>query len=133
MLKRIVLCFVTTWLLAGVLVTTAVAAPVRNASPAEIRELLRTNTQAFLLDVRTPGEYMQLRLAGAHLIPIDQVVARIAEIPKNRPVVVYCAVGARSSQVANYLAQVGYGEVFNMSGGIMGWQVRGYPVIQGAP
>lgn len=133
MFKRTVLVGTAALLLACQFVAVAVAGPVRNLSPAEVRDLLQKNSQAFLLDVRTPGEYMQVRLAGAHLVPIDQVVARVAEIPKNKPIVVYCAVGARSSQVANYLAQLGYSEVYNMSGGVMGWQVRGYPVTQGAP
>ncbi|HBT82747.1 MAG: hypothetical protein A2091_08760 [Desulfuromonadales bacterium GWD2_61_12] len=115
------------------LVSSPMAAPVRDVSPAEARELLSKAPPPFLLDVRTTGEFMQVRIAGAQLIPIDQVLARQGEIPQNRPLVVYCAVGSRSSQVAGYLAQKGYAEVYNMSGGIMGWQVRGYPVLQGAP
>lgn len=115
------------------LVSSPLAAPVRNVSPAEARDLLSKAPAPFLLDVRTPGEFMQVRIAGAQLIPIDQVIARQGEIPQNRPLVVYCAVGSRSSQVAGYLAQKGYVEVYNMSGGIMGWQVRGYPVLQGTP
>jgi rhodanese-related sulfurtransferase len=111
----------------------ALAGPVRDISPAEARELLASKPSVMLLDVRTAGEYMQARIAGARLIPIDQVIARIGEIPKNKPVLVYCAVGSRSSQVAGYLAQQGNPEVYNMSGGIMGWQVRGYPLLRGAP
>jgi len=109
------------------------AAPARDISPAEARELLASKPEVLLLDVRTAGEYMQARIAGARLIPIDQVIARLGEIPKNKPVLVYCAVGSRSSQVAGYLAQQGNPEVYNMSGGIMGWQVRGYPLLRGAP
>ncbi len=115
------------------LVSSALAAQVRDISPAEARELMGATPAPFLLDVRTPGEFMQVRIAGAKLIPIDQLIARLGEIPQNRPLLIYCAVGSRSSQVAGYLAQKGYAEVYNMSGGIMGWQVRGYPVLQGAP
>lgn len=114
-------------------VLPALAAQVHDISPAEAQELLRSNPATLLLDVRTPGEYMQARIAGAHLIPIDQVTARLAEIPRDRPLLVYCAVGSRSSQVAGYLSRQGYADVYNMSGGIMGWQVRGYPILQGAP
>ena len=113
--------------------TAALAAPVRNVTPAEARELLQKNSRVYLLDVRTPGEFQQMSIEGAHLIPIDQFVARINEVPKNQPIVVYCAVGARSSQVSDYLARLGYPEVYNMSGGIMGWQVRGYPTRRGTP
>lgn len=112
---------------------SAWAAQVRNISSVESRDLLNKNPGVFLLDVRTPAEYMEVRLEGARLIPIDQLVARIGEIPVGQPVLVYCAVGSRSSQVANYLARQGYPEVFNMSGGIWGWQLRGYPVLKGGP
>ncbi|AMV72986.1 rhodanese-like domain-containing protein [Desulfuromonas carbonis] len=123
------------WLLGLLLLLTAEAwsAPVTSMMAPEAFQLLQRQPDTFLLDVRTPGEYLQLRLAGATLIPIDQFQARSREVPKDRPVLVYCAVGSRSSQVANYLASQGYPEVYNLTGGIWGWQLRGYPVIQGPP
>ena len=109
------------------------AASVRNVSPDQARALLENPPGVFLLDVRTAGEYAELRIPGAHLVPIDQVQGRLGELPKDRPILVYCAVGARSSQVASFLAGRGYPEVYNMSGGVMGWQVRGYPLLRGRP
>ncbi|ALC17450.1 hypothetical protein DSOUD_2700 [Desulfuromonas soudanensis] len=111
----------------------AQAGEVRNISPVQARDLVTGDARVFLLDVRTPEEYRQVRIAGAHLIPIDALVRRIGEIPADRPLLVYCAVGSRSDQVAGYLARRGYGEVYNMVGGVMGWQLRGLPVIQGGP
>ena len=108
----------------------AQAAVVRHLSAAETRELL-IGRQVFLLDVRTPGEYQQVRMEGAHLIPMDQLTRRLPEIPANQPVLVYCAVGSRSAEVARYLQGQGYREVYNMYGGIWAWQLRGYPVVQG--
>lgn len=115
------------------LVAPVEAAPVRNVSPDQARTLLEQAPGVFLLDVRTPAEYADLRIPGARLVPIDQLLGRLGELPKDRPILVYCAVGARSSQVANYLAGRGYPEVYNMSGGVMGWQVRGYPLLRGRP
>ena len=109
------------------------SAPITSMMAPEAFALLQRQPRTFLLDVRTPGEYLQLRLAGATLIPIDQFLARAGEVPKDRPILVYCAVGSRSSQVANYLASQGYQEVYNLTGGIWGWQLRGYPVLQGPP
>jgi rhodanese-related sulfurtransferase len=120
-------------LLLGVFSLPAQAGEVRNISPIQAREILAGDTHVFLLDVRTPEEYRQVRIAGAHLIPIDTLVRRIGEIPAGRPLLVYCAVGSRSDQVAGYLANRGYGEVYNMVGGVMGWQLRGLPVLQGGP
>ncbi|BCR04195.1 rhodanese-like domain-containing protein [Desulfuromonas versatilis] len=112
---------------------SAWAAQVGQVNSAESQKLLRQHPGLFLLDVRTPEEYREVRLEGARLIPIDQVVARLREIPFDRPVLVYCAIGSRSSQVADYLVRQGHPEVFNMTGGIWGWQLRGYPVLKGAP
>ncbi len=108
------------------------AAP-SNLSAAEAYELLKKDSQVFLLDVRTSGEYMEARLEGARLIPIDELLARMGEVPKDRHILVYCAVGSRSSQVANFLAGRGYPEVSNMYGGIWAWQLRGLPVLKGVP
>lgn len=109
------------------------AAGTLNVSAAESRALLQGDSPIFLLDVRTPEEYRQVRIEGAHLIPIDQFLRRLSEVPRNRPILVYCAVGSRSSQVAAYLARQGYAEVYNMDGGVWGWQLRGFPVLQGGP
>lgn len=103
-----------------------------NLSAEEARRLLASDPRIFLLDVRTPEEFRQVRLQGARLVPIDQLSRRMGEIPKDRPVLVYCAVGSRSSQAANYLSRQGY-RVFNLFGGIYAWQLRGYPVLQGGP
>jgi phage shock protein E len=99
----------------------------------QARDLLQKDSRVFLLDVRTLGEYRQVRLDGARLIPIDQLRQRIGELPKDRPILVYCTVGARSSQVLRYLAGQGYPEVYNLYGGISAWQLRGLPVLKGAP
>lgn len=111
---------------------TAVLA-AQNVSAPQAREMLQQQHKPFLLDVRTPQEYFQVRLAGATLIPIDQVAQRLGEIPKGEPILVYCAVGSRSSQVAAYLSRAGYENVYNLYGGIWAWQVRGLPVEKGAP
>lgn len=105
----------------------------RNLSPLEAVSLQGQRSDLFLLDVRTEEEYRQFRLEGARLIPIDRLAVRLAEIPRNRPVLVYCAVGSRSSQVANYLVRQGYAEVYNLYGGIYSWSQQGLPTLQGGP
>lgn len=123
----------TLLLLAGLLLATTAAATMRTISANDANNLLKQTPTVFLLDVRTLGEFMQKRIAGAHLIPIDQLQNRIAEIPKNQTILVYCEVGSRSELVAGYLTRLGYPEVYNLSGGIMAWQVRGYPILTGMP
>jgi rhodanese-related sulfurtransferase len=120
-------------LLLSCLAAPAVAGIARDLSAAEARELLQKDSRVFLLDVRTLGEYLQVRLAGARLLPIEQLLGRLDELPKDRPILVYCTVGARSSQVFRYLAEQGYPEVYNLYGGLSAWQLRGLPVLKGAP
>lgn len=94
----------------------------------DAKAMLDRNKSVFLLDVRTPQEYGQGKLAGSVLIPISDFERRIGEVPKNRPVIVYCAVGSRSKPAAAFLAQQGYKDVYNMSDGIVGWYRNGFPV-----
>jgi rhodanese-related sulfurtransferase len=121
--------FILALLLTAGLFSVAEAA-VQNLSADDARKLLQSRSDIYLLDVRTAGEYFQVRLEGARLIPIDQLQRRINEVPKV-PVLVYCAVGSRSSAVADYLLRLGYPEVYNLYGGIWAWQLRGYPILKG--
>jgi rhodanese-related sulfurtransferase len=107
----------------------AMAASHREITSAEAKKMMEKGS-VFLLDVRTPEEFRQARLQGAVLIPVDQVEARLGEIPKNRPVLVYCAVGSRSYQAAALLARKGFKDVSNMSDGIVGWYRNGFPVLR---
>jgi len=107
------------------------AATAGNVTPDEAYSMINERDGLYLLDVRTPGEFQQARLDGARLIPIDQLVQRLPELPKGRPILVYCAVGSRSAQVVNYLARQGYLEVYNLYGGIYAWAQKGYPVLRG--
>lgn len=128
-LKKLIIVLIALLLGTG----SALASVPQNLSAVQALELLEQDQQVYLLDVRTFQEYQQIRLDGATLIPIDQLLRRIAELPKERPILVYCAVGSRSSQVVNYLAKIGYGPVYNLNGGIWAWQLRGYPVLKGGP
>jgi rhodanese-related sulfurtransferase len=114
-------------------VSLAAAAVTRNIDSDGAFALLKQRPDIYLLDVRTPEEYRQFRLANARLIPIDQVTRRLTELPRDRPILVYCAVGSRSAQVFNFLARRGYAEVYNLDGGIYAWAQRGYPILQGRP
>lgn len=111
----------------------AQAAQVQNLSAPEARQMLQQNKKTYLLDVRTPEEYLKVRIDGAHLIPIDKLMARIDEIPTDRALLVYCAVGSRSASVSDYLEKRGYDQVYNLQGGIWAWQLRNYPTLKGAP
>lgn len=109
------------------------AAAAHNLKPGEAFVMAGQQENLYLLDVRTPWEYRQVRLQGAHLIPIDQLARRIDELPRDRPILVYCAVGSRSAQVVNYLARHGFSALYNLDGGIYAWAQLGLPILQGEP
>ena len=124
-MKKIVLM-----LLMILMVVTQVWAAEKDITSSDAKALLDRNKTVFLLDVRTPQEYSQARLAGSVLIPVNELERRINEIPKNRPVLVYCAVGARSKPVAGFLARQGYKDVYHMTDGIVGWYRNGFPIVR---
>ena len=103
------------------------AGPV-NITSTEAKALLARNNRVVLLDVRTPEEYRQAHLRGALLIPLGELGKRVSEIPRGRPVLVYCAVGARSVTAAGLLASKRYPEIYQMSDGLVGWYKNGYPI-----
>jgi len=78
--------------------------------------------------VREPVEYDAGHIAGARLIPLGQVPSRLAEIPKDKTVILTCRSGNRSGQVADFLRQQGWKNVHNMAGGIAAWQQAGLPI-----
>lgn len=92
---------------------------VETITAATLKAKLQDNEPLFLLDVRQLDEYNQFNLGGT-LIPLDQLEQRVDEIPKHKPVVVYCHSGYRSHIAAQWLATLGY-SVANLQGGILSW------------
>jgi glyoxylase-like metal-dependent hydrolase (beta-lactamase superfamily II)/rhodanese-related sulfurtransferase len=82
-----------------------------------------------LLDVRAAVELDGDlgRLEGAQHIPLDELRARVGEVPADRPVVVLCQTGRRSALGAAILARAGHPQVANLAGGMVGWRVLGLP------
>lgn len=74
---------------------------------------------ATLLDVRTVDEFQELHLDGAKNVPLHELGRSLASVPKDKPVVVYCAVGSRSATAAMMLSRAGY-DVLNL-GAMANW------------
>lgn len=104
---------------------TAVALPPE-VSVQQARELV--NEGAFLLDVRTPLEWEEAHIAGATLIPLDQLETHLSELPRDRKIVVMCRSGNRSATARDLLKQAGFEQVTSMAGGINQWRAAGFPV-----
>ncbi|MCB9139141.1 MAG: rhodanese-like domain-containing protein [Caldilineaceae bacterium] len=81
-----------------------------------------------VLDVREQWEYDEGHIPGVVLIPMNEVPARLSEIPTDGTVIVTCRSGNRSGQVTSFLRDQGYTNVHNMQGGIVAWEAAGLPV-----
>ncbi len=77
-----------------------------------------------LLDVREPEELAIVSLPGSLHIPMREIPARLAELDRNRPIVVMCHTGVRSRHVAGFLLANDFEDVFNLAGGIDAWAVE---------
>lgn len=75
-----------------------------------------------VIDVRTPDEYRQGHIAGARNIPVDELRDRLGEVPRDRPVVVYCQVGQRGYLATRMLVQNGC-RASNLSGGFKAFRM----------
>ena len=103
---------------------------VRPLSPQALASLLQESPpRVFLLDVREPEERAVAAIEPSTLIPMDDVEGRLSEIPRDRPVVVYCHHGSRSYMIASYLESEGYEDVGNLTGGIDAWSERVDPKV----
>lgn len=101
-----------------------------NVTPPELARRLGVERDLVVLDVREPSEWAEGHVPGARHIPMREVTRRIAEVPRDRPVAVVCAGGARSSLVASVLRAHGHGELLNVWGGMTAWAQAGLPVAR---
>jgi phage shock protein E len=86
----------------------------RRASADVVAEKLKAG--ATLLDVRSEAEYRSGSYRGAINVPLQALTGRLDRIPKDRPVVVFCASGSRSAMAARLLKRAGYADVSNAGG-----------------
>ncbi len=83
---------------------------------------------AVALDVRTPREREERRVGGSLHIPLTQLEHRLAEVPRDRSILVYCAGGYRSSIAASVMQRYGYVKLAEIAGGIAAWETAQLPV-----
>ena len=86
---------------------------------------------AFLLDVRTPEEWIEYHAPNTTLIPLDELEKRVDEVPKDQEIVVVCRSGNRSQVGRDILRAAGHSMVTSMGGGLNSWRDAGYPIVSG--
>jgi rhodanese-related sulfurtransferase len=97
----------------------------REISRDEAQKLIEDGAQ--LVDVRTDHEWEVGRIAGATHIPLAELAERTGEIDQERPVVLYCRGGTRSTMATDALAEAGF-DAAKLSEGIVGWSEADLPL-----
>ncbi len=93
---------------------------MKEISSAELKQLINEKADFELIDVREEEEVEEMNINGKH-IPMGEVLERMAEIPRDKKVVVHCRSGKRSASVIQALERQGYDNLYNLRGGILAW------------
>lgn len=112
----------------------AAKAGIENLTPTEVAKEVEEGT-ALLVDVREPTETAQETIGGALLAPRGMLEFyadpttpyHLAELERDRRIVLYCSAGSRSALATRTLHDLGYTNVAHLDGGLTGWKEAGYP------
>ncbi len=102
-------------------------------SPTEFEKAILTNSDAVIIDVRTPEEFEQgTRLKGAYCVDWQQndFTVRMANFDKKKPTFVYCKSGKRSHDAAAKMREMGFTRVYELQGGLQAWEAEGKEVTR---
>lgn len=106
---------------------------VQTIATATLADRLVQPQPPLLLDVRSAEEYAVSHLPGARWVAPDADPAvALADVPRDRAVVVYCSVGWRSAVFAERMTAAGFGDVVNVEGSIFRWAIEDRPLVDGA-
>jgi rhodanese-related sulfurtransferase len=107
---------------------------IKNISPEEAYELIQKNkgnSDFIILDVRTRQEFSQGHIDGAVNLDFYSKSFReeLNKLDKTKTYLVYCRTGHRSGLAAEIMKELGFKNVYNMMGGIVEWQAKGFPIV----
>ena len=101
---------------------------MKEISVLELKEKMDAGEDFQLIDVREEFEYETSNLGGV-LIPLAGVLIEADKIAKDKPVIVHCRSGKRSAAAIMQLEQLGYTNLYNLTGGILAWANEIDPTI----
>jgi len=107
-------------------------ASIENISPEQLKNRLTRDSQTVLIDIRQKHDIAKGRIDHKRTmqIPLDDLIERLDEIPRDAKVVVCCQKGKRGPTAVRYLAGKGYSNVACLRGGITGWSKAGLPIVK---
>jgi glyoxylase-like metal-dependent hydrolase (beta-lactamase superfamily II)/rhodanese-related sulfurtransferase len=98
-------------------------------SPGVATERLDSDQPPQIVDVRTPREFDAKHIDGSLSVPLNHLAERLQELPRDRPLLVHCAGGYRSSIAVSLLQKAGFRRVSELAGGLASWEAAGLPVV----
>jgi rhodanese-related sulfurtransferase len=100
----------------------------RSIPPHIAKRLIDSRSDLLVIDVRTPVEMKYGRIKGSNLMSFWSVMRGQHDLPKDKAIILVCAVGGRSYTAGQVLVRNGYSEIYNLSGGIDAWRRAGLPL-----
>jgi adenylyltransferase/sulfurtransferase len=109
----------------GVVSDEAVEAAAGSTITAgELNAMKERGDDIYLVDVREPAEWEIIRIPDAVLIPKGDLPSKLADLPQNKPVVLYCKSGVRSAEALALLKDAGFADAKHVQGGVTAWQTQ---------
>lgn len=106
-------------------------ADIATISVGELHQRLQTpGEKPLVVDVREQNEYDAGHIEGVRLAPLGNVEDSLADVPKDREILLICRSGNRSGKAAERLAARGYTNLRNVEGGMLAWEANGYPAVK---
>jgi len=96
----------------------------------QLRDKLAAEKPPVVIDVREKWENELCSIPGSRLIPLGELPQHVAELPKDRDIILHCHHGGRSSRATAFLRQNGFDNAYNLTGGIHAWSTRIDPAVK---
>ena len=100
----------------------------KTVTPLEAKNLIENRKDLLLIDVRGQDELNEGYIAGSTLMPLWDIIKGHKRPPQNKPILLICAVGGRSLALGKLMSKNGWGEIYNLKGGISAWKEAKLPV-----
>jgi rhodanese-related sulfurtransferase len=100
----------------------------KTVTPAEAKQMIDNRKELLLVDVRGADELNEGYIEGSTLMPLWDILKGTQRPPKNKPILLICAVGGRSLALGKLMSKNGWPEIYNLKGGISAWKEARLPV-----
>lgn len=94
----------------------------------ELKSMQEQGLNFRLLDVRNIAEIQRGCIKGCEPVPLNILQAKLPELSNDETYILYCHSGARSAQATSFMISQGYGETYNLRGGILAWAQQGFDI-----